>query len=200
MTATRSTPRPSDRGPLPPTTGRRLTEPVRRVRVVGGPATHVFVGDVRATRFAAFERRFAAVSRVMDELVAVPGTSIRVGLDPLVGLVPVVGDAISAAIGFWLIAEATRFGVPRIVVGRMAANTVVDLAVGAVPLLGDLFDVVSRSNSRNLALFRRHALDPTASTRGEQLALAGLVLLVVGLLWLVATAIGWLLSIEIPTP
>jgi Domain of unknown function (DUF4112) len=193
MTATRSTPRPSDRGPLPPTTGRPVTEPVRRVR-------GEVVGDERAERFAAFERRFSAVSRVMDELVAVPGTSIRVGLDPLVGLVPVVGDAISAAVGFWLIAEATRFGIPRIVVGRMVANTVVDLAVGAIPFLGDLFDVVSRSNSRNLALFRRHALDPTASTRGERVALAGLVILVVGLLWLVATAIGWLLSIQIPTP
>jgi hypothetical protein len=136
----------------------------------------------------------------MDELVAVPGTSIRVGLDPVVGLVPVVGDAISAVVGFWLIAEATRFGVPRLVVGRMIVNTVVDLAVGAIPLLGDLFDVVSRSNSRNLALFRRHALDPSASTRGEHIALAGLVVLVIGLLWFVATAIGWLLSIEIPTP
>jgi hypothetical protein len=158
------------------------------------------VGDARADRFAAFERRFSAVSRVMDELVSIPGTSVRVGLDPLVGLVPVVGDAISGIVGFWLIAEATRFGVPRIVVGRMVANTLIDLAVGAIPVLGDLFDVVSRSNSRNLALFRRHALDPGASTRGEQLALAGFILLVVGLLWLVATAIGWLLSIEIPAP
>jgi hypothetical protein len=193
MTATRSTPRRSDPSPLPPTAEPPAPEPPRRVR-------GEVVGDARADQFAAFERRFAAVSRVMDELVAVPGTSIRIGLDPVVGLVPVVGDAISAVVGFWLIAAATRFGVPRIVVGRMIVNTVVDLAVGAIPLLGDLFDVVSHSNSRNLALFRRHALDPAASTRGEQLALAGLVILVVGLLWLVATAIGWLLSIEIPAP
>jgi hypothetical protein len=136
----------------------------------------------------------------MDELVAIPGTSVRVGLDPVVGLVPVVGDAISAVVGFWLIAEAARFGVPRIVVGRMTLNTVVDLVAGAIPVLGDLFDVVSRSNSRNLALFRRHALDPTASTRGERVALAGIVVLVVGLLWLIADAIGWLFSIPIPTP
>jgi hypothetical protein len=195
MTATRSTPRRSESSqlPHPPTIERGPPEPARRVR-------GEVVGNARADRFRAFERRFAAVSRVMDELVAVPGTSIRVGLDPVVGLVPVVGDAISAVVGFWLIAEATRFGVPRLVVGRMIVNTVVDLAVGAIPLLGDLFDVVSRSNSRNLALFRRHALDPSASTRGEQIALAGLVVLVIGLLWFVATAIGWLLSIEIPTP
>jgi hypothetical protein len=136
----------------------------------------------------------------MDELVTIPGTSVRVGLDPVVGLVPVIGDAISAVVGFWLVAEAARFGVPRIVVGRMVLNTVVDLVVGAIPVLGDMFDVVSRSNSRNLALFRRHALDPMASTRGERLALAGVIVLLVGLLWLVADAIGWLFSIRIPTP
>jgi hypothetical protein len=174
-------------------TGRHATEPVRRVRgeVVGGE---------RAARFTVFERRFAAHSGRMDELDAAQGTSLRVGLDPIVGLVPVVGDAISGIVGFWLIAEATRFGIPRLVVVRMVVNTLIDLAVGAIPILGDLFDVVSRSNSRNLALFRRHALDPTASTRGEQAAIAGLIVLVVGLLWLVATAIGWLLSIKIPTP
>ncbi|HEX3428490.1 MAG TPA: DUF4112 domain-containing protein, partial [Candidatus Limnocylindrales bacterium] len=122
------------------------------------------------------------------------------GLDPIIGLVPVVGDALSALVGFWLIAEAARFGVPRIVVGRMVANTVVDLGVGSVPVLGDLFDVVSRSNSQNLALFRRHALDPKASTRGEVAALAAIILILVGLVWLIANAIGWLLSIRIPTP
>ena len=182
MTATRSTPSSSDRPPPP--------------RVIRGEV----LGASRAERFAAFERRFAAVSRLMDEMVVLPGTSIRVGLDPLVGLIPVVGDAISGMIGLWLIAEATRFGVPRIVVGRMVVNTGVDLAVGAIPILGDMFDVVSRSNSRNLALFRRHALDPSASTRNEQLVLAGIVLVAVGLLWLVASAIGWLLSIQIPPP
>jgi hypothetical protein len=193
VTATRSTPRSSDGGAGPSTTERDRIERVRRVR-------GEVVGDRRADQFAAFERRFAAVSRIMDELVTIPGTSVRVGLDPIVGLVPVVGDAVSAVVGFWLIAAATRFGIPRIVVGRMIANTVVDLAIGAIPVLGDLFDVVSRSNSRNLALFRRHAIDPTASTRGETLALAGIVLVLVGLLWLIATAIGWLLSITIPTP
>ncbi len=182
MTATRSTPSSSDAAGRP--------------RAVRGDV----VGDARADRFASFERRFSMVSRVMDELVAVPGTSVRIGLDPIVGLVPVVGDAVSAAVGFWLIAEAARFGVPRIVVGRMIANTVVDLVIGAIPVLGDVFDVFSRSNTRNLALFRRHALDPAASTRGEQVAVAGIVLVVVGLLWIVAAAIGWLLSIRIPTP
>jgi hypothetical protein len=165
-------------------------------RRVSGPV----VGASRSERFAAFERRYAAVSRVLDELVPVPGTNQRVGLDPVIGLIPVVGDLVSAAVGFWLIAEATRFKIPTVVLARMVLNTLVDLAVGAIPFLGDLFDVVSRSNKRNLELFRRYATDPVASTTSHRLFLGGLLLVLVGILWLLATAVGWLLSIEIPAP
>ena len=87
------------------------------------------------------------------------------------------------------------------VLGRMMLNLAVDLAIGAIPFLGDIFDLAFRSNSKNLALFRKHALDPTASTRGEQALFIGLVLLIVGVVWLVATAvgafIGWLGSTRI---
>ena len=148
------------------------------------------VGASRAERFAAAERRIGRMTHVLDELVSVPGTPVRVGLDPIVGLIPIVGDAVAGIVGAWVIAEAARFGVPRVVVGRMVVNLVVDLAIGAIPLLGDLFDVVFRANSRNLALFRRHALDPQASTRGEQRFLLGLILLLVGLAWLLLTALG----------
>lgn len=168
-------------------------EPTRRV------AGEV-LGDERSARFRAFERRFSVVSRLLDDLVVVPGTNHRVGLDPIVGLIPVVGDAVSGVVGFWLIAEATRFGLPRVVVARMVLNTSADLALGFVPVLGDVFDIVSRSNARNLALFRRHALEPGASTRNDRLVLVGLGALVVGFLWLIVTAISWLLSIEIPAP
>lgn len=157
-------------------------------------------GDERSARFTAFERRFSLVSRALDDLVAVPGTNHRIGLDPIVGLIPVVGDAVSGVVGFWLIAEATRFGLPRVVVARMVLNTVLDLILGAVPLLGDLFDVVSRSNTRNLALFRRHALEPGASTRDDRLILLGLGAIVIGIGWLLVSALGWLLSIDIPAP
>jgi hypothetical protein len=148
------------------------------------------VGASRAERFAAAERRIGRMTHALDELVAVPGTPIRVGLDPIIGLIPVVGDTVSGIVGAWVIAEAARFGVPRIVLGRMAVNLAIDLLVGAIPLLGDVFDVVFRSNSRNLALFRRHALDPQASTRSDQTFFLGLVLLLVGLAWLLFTALG----------
>jgi hypothetical protein len=165
-------------------------------RVVTGEV----VGETRSERFRAFERRYAGVSRVLDDLVPIPGTSQRVGLDPVIGLVPWVGDLVSAGVGLWLIAEAARFKIPTVVLVRMLLNTLVDLAVGAIPILGDIFDVVSRSNSRNLALFRLHATDPGASTAGHTAFLAGLLLIVVGIIWLIARAIGWLLSLEIPVP
>jgi hypothetical protein len=148
------------------------------------------VGASRAERFRAAERRIGRVTHALDELVAVPGTSIRVGLDPVIGLIPVVGDALAAVVGVWVIGEAARFGIPRLVLGRMAVNLIVDLAIGAIPLLGDLFDFAFRSNSANLELFRRHALDPAASTRGEQAFFAGLLLVLVGLAWLLLLAIG----------
>ena len=147
------------------------------------------VGVSRAERFRAAERRIGRVTHALDELVAVPGTPVRVGLDPIVGLIPVVGDVVSGIVGAWVIGEAARFGVPRIVLGRMVVNLAVDVAIGAIPLLGDLYDVAFRSNSRNLALFRRHALEPDASTRGDQAFFLGLLLLMVGVVWLFLTAV-----------
>ena len=159
------------------------------------------VGLSRAERFAAAERRIGRVTHVLDELVSVPGTPIKVGLDPVIGLIPVAGDAMAALVGTWVIVEASRFGIPRVVLGRMVVNLGADLGIGAIPLLGDIYDVLFRSNSRNLDLFRRHALDPDASTRGEQAFFIGLALLVVGVVLLAVTAlgavIGWLGSVRI---
>ena len=152
------------------------------------------VGASRAERFHAAERRIGRVTRLLDELVSVPGTPIKVGLDPLVGVIPVVGDAVAAGVGAWVIAEAARFGIPRVVLGRMVLNLLVDLGVGAIPLIGDVYDVLFRSNTRNLELFRRHALDPDASTRGERAFFAGLLALLVGIVWLAFVAVGALIE------
>ena len=158
------------------------------------------VGAGRSERFRAAERRIARISRILDDLIEVPGTGRRIGVDPVLGLVPVVGDAASALASLWVIAEAARFRLPRIVLARMVLNATVDLLVGAIPLVGDLFDFAAKANSRNLELFRRHARDPGASTADQRAYFEGLVLLLAGLLWLALQALGWLLSIEIPVP
>ena len=159
------------------------------------------VGRSRAERFASAERRIGRVTNVLDELITIPGTSTKVGVDPIIGLIPIVGDAVAALVGGWVILEASRFGVPKIVLARMILNLAVDLAIGAIPFVGDLYDFVFHSNTRNLALFRKHALAPDASTRGEQALFIGLALLIVGIIWLVISAvgafIGWLGSTRI---
>jgi len=148
----------------------------------------------RSARLAAAERRLAAVTRILDDLATVPGTRHRVGIEPVIGLIPGAGDVISAVIGIWLIVEATRFHLPPSVVGRMVLNTLVDLVVGIVPVIGDLFDFAFKSNSRNLELFRRYAADPGASTGEHRLVLLGAIALVVGVVWLLLAALGQLLS------
>ena len=100
--------------------------------------------------------RLEALAKLMDSSFFVPGTNIRMGLDGIIGLVPVVGDLVSGAISSYLIWEARRLGASRWVIGRMAANTLIDTTIGAIPVLGDAFDVMFRTNVKNLALLRKH--------------------------------------------
>jgi hypothetical protein len=99
--------------------------------------------------------RVDALARVMDSMVAIPGTKIRLGVDALLGLVPVIGDVISHAISSYIIWEARRIGVSRWTMTRMVGNSLTDFAIGIVPFVGDAFDVAFRANMRNLALLRR---------------------------------------------
>lgn len=100
--------------------------------------------------------RLEAVSRLMDDLFEIPGTNVRIGLDALIGLVPVVGDLVSQAVSSYLIWEARRLGVSRLTMARMIANSAVDTVVGIVPFAGDAFDVAFRANRKNLALLKAH--------------------------------------------
>ena len=86
----------------------------------------------------------------------VPGINRAIGLDAILGLVPVVGDLINAALGSYIIWEARNMGLPRWKLWRMAANLSIDTAIGAIPIAGDAFDVLFRSNSRNLRILKKH--------------------------------------------
>ena len=101
-------------------------------------------------------RRIEALERVLEGTFALPGTSRKVGLDALVGLVPIAGDLIGAALGMYLVWEARNLGMSKWQLARMTANVGIDTALGAIPIAGDLFDFVFRSNSRNLRIIRRH--------------------------------------------
>lgn len=100
--------------------------------------------------------RLEALAKLMDGAFVIPGTNIRMGLDGIIGLVPIAGDLVSGLISSYLIWEARKLGASRWVIGRMMANTLIDTTIGAVPVLGDAFDVVFRTNLRNMALLRKH--------------------------------------------
>jgi hypothetical protein len=100
--------------------------------------------------------RLEALARLMDGAFILPGTNIRMGLDALVGLIPIAGDVISGLISSYLIWEARQLGAPKWLIARMVANTLIDTVVGAVPVLGDAFDVAFRANMKNMALLRRY--------------------------------------------
>ncbi len=100
--------------------------------------------------------RLDALAKVMDSAIKIPGTNIVMGLDAALGLLPVVGDAVSGMISSYVIWEARRLGVSKLIMARMVANTAIDTVVGSVPFVGDLFDVAYRSNSKNVALLKRH--------------------------------------------
>jgi hypothetical protein len=106
----------------------------------------------RADRIA----RIDALATLLDTAFLVPGTNIRFGIDALIGLVPGIGDAITTLMSLYIVREARALGAPRFLVARMLTNVAIDGVVGAVPLVGDVFDVAWRANRRNMALLQRH--------------------------------------------
>ena len=101
-------------------------------------------------------QRIEALERLLEGLFEVPGLGRKVGLDAIVGLIPVAGDVITAGMGLYLVWEARNLGMPKWQLWRMAGNVGIDSLLGAVPLAGDLFDLVYRSNSKNLKIIRKH--------------------------------------------
>jgi hypothetical protein len=100
--------------------------------------------------------RVDALATLLDTAFVIPGTQIRFGLDALIGLVPGIGDAITTVMSLFIVNEARALGAPALLIARMLANVAFDGVVGAVPLVGDAFDVAFRANRRNMALLRAH--------------------------------------------
>lgn len=123
--------------------------------------------------------RVRTLARALDSAVQVPGTSFRFGLDPILGLVPGLGDLAGALLSGYIVLAGVRMGVSRSGVLRMLANIAIDTLVGSVPILGDLFDAGWKSNNRNVALIERHMADPGATRSANRFVIlgAGLVLL-----------------------
>lgn len=131
----------------------------------------------------------------MDAQFRIPGTSIRFGLDGIIGLVPGVGDFISFLISSYIVSIAVNKGASGFVLARMLLNIVVDALVGAIPILGDIFDVVYKANQRNMQLLQEHYVEGKHQGSSMKVIIPiVLVLLAVlfGLGWLVYKTIVWL--------
>jgi hypothetical protein len=96
------------------------------------------------------------LATLFDTAFVIPGTNIRFGAEALLRLVPGIGDAAASALSLYLLLEASRLGLPRLLLARMLLNVALEAGVGAVPVAGDAFDVFFRANRRNIALLREH--------------------------------------------
>lgn len=119
--------------------------------------------------------RARALVRLLDASIGIPGTRIRFGLDPLLGLIPGLGDVAGAAMGGYIVLLAGSLGAPSSVVMRMLANIALDTVVGAIPLAGDVFDFGWKSNTRNLALLERYVEQPAATHAASRNVMIGIV-------------------------
>jgi hypothetical protein len=136
-------------------------------------------------------RRLRVMAWLLDRSIPIGGGR-RIGLDPILGLIPGVGDWLGAVLSSWLVYEAMRLGVPVRVLARMGVNIAIDAAVGVVPLLGDIFDATWQANQRNLRLVERH-YDPRRtprSLRGVAVVFLGVVALILAALGVLATLLA----------
>ncbi len=157
------------------------------------------MGNRGADHRADHRRRLATLARfavLLDSGIRIPGTQLRFGLDPLIGLIPGVGDAAGAVLAGWILVEAIRLGASRPTLVRIAGNIALDAGVGAVPILGDIFDFAWKANLRNVALLERHSIDPARALRADRsfvaFVIGGVVVVTLGVL-----ALGTILTIRL---
>jgi len=123
------------------------------------------------------EPLFKWLALIMDEIIRVPGTNFRFGLDPLIGLIPGIGDTSSALVSAFALIQALRLGVPKILLGRMALNILVNELVGVIPVVGDAFSFWFKSNARNYEIIKNHRLGAAPPKPSDWLFVIGILFL-----------------------
>ena len=134
------------------------------------------------------------VAELLDSAFVLPGTAYRIGLDPIIGLVPWVGDLVSPLFTIALLWQARDVRVPQIVLGRMIFNAAVDAIIGAVPFAGDIFDFGWKANQWNMALLERHAYEEHRASLGDWAFVLAMIAVVIALAALPFVIAGWLIS------
>jgi hypothetical protein len=155
------------------------------------PTQKESIADARARRL---QQLADLLARILDTAIPIPGTRFSIGLDPLLGLIPGVGDALAGMVGTSILFIAARLNVPRIVMVRMCLNLLLNGVLGAVPGLGDAFSVWFQSNARNAALLRRVSSSPRASTATDWAFVLGLLLGTLLILLAAIAAVLWVIA------
>ena len=135
------------------------------------------------------------LANTLDRSIVIPGTDIRLGLDPLIGLIPGVGDAIASLAGSIILFLAAQVQVPKIVLIRMSLNVAINGLLGSIPLIGDLFSVWFQSNVRNVELLERHGGERRASTVWDWLFVIGLFAALIGVFVAAVAGVIWLVEV-----
>jgi hypothetical protein len=125
----------------------------------------------------ALEPIFKWLAYIMDEVIRVPGTKFRFGLDPLLGLIPGIGDTSSALVSAFALIQALRVGVPKILLGRMALNILLNELIGIIPVVGDAFSFWFKSNARNYEIIKNHRLGSAPPKASDWLFVIGILFL-----------------------
>jgi hypothetical protein len=134
------------------------------------------------------------LSHVLDDFIRIPGTSIRFGLDGIVGLIPGIGDMMGGIASCIIIVASWVRGVPYPVLTRMVANVVIEVTAGSVPVLGDVFDIAWRANRRNYALLTSSLYEPRKMTRQSWFFLVGLCAFLMALVIVPTLLVAWLIA------
>ncbi len=138
--------------------------------------------DLRQKRLLARLHRYAWA---LDNSIPLPGLKFRIGLDPVLGLVPGIGDALGAVLSLYIVVEGARTGLPSVILLRMAWNIAVEMVLGTIPLFGNLFDMAWKANVRNVRLLEKYLQAPQRSVYSSALVLLTIIMALVLLMALV---------------
>jgi len=149
-------------------------------------------------KFEETKTRLDRVAWALDSVIPLPG-GFKLGLDGLVGLIPVVGDGATALLSSYVIGEGVRIGAPKTVILKMIANLFIDTLLGAIPIVGDIFDIANRANHKNVGLLQEYLDDPGDVTKSSRLWLVSIFIavgaIVMGALWGLVRGASWLIGL-----
>lgn len=131
--------------------------------------------------------RLRRLAQILDNAIPIPGTKQRIGIDPIIGMLPGGGDLVTGALGAYIILESARMGVERQIIGKMIGNILLDAIAGTVPVVGDFFDMGWKANVKNIALLEKHIKINPDSNKPNWLFLIGLTILLVAIIISFAT-------------